>query len=106
MACESCPFAFTDQSEMVQNYGCLPTPYEIVEMKRESGHNWACHSNEKKICSGFNEFIEYSRKSPYSVDKYDDIDTSKGGLIPYEVWYNEGREAAMQKADDNLKENK
>lgn len=106
VACESCPFAFTDESEMVQNYGCLPTPHEIVEMKRECGHNWACHSNEKKLCAGFKEFIENRQKSPYFIEKYDDIDTSKGGLIPYEVWYHEGREAAMQKADENFKEGK
>lgn len=27
-----CPFAFNDESEKVQGYGCIPTPYEIIIM--------------------------------------------------------------------------
>ena len=99
MACECCPFAFTDASEEVQNYGCLPTPFEIIEMKRETGHNWSCHSNEKKICKGFVEHVKWSRENAF-VDKLDDIDTSKGNLISYETWYREGKEEAIREADN------
>lgn len=53
MACECCPFAFTDASGQVQNNECLLSPYDIIQMKWKSGHNWACHSNEKVICKGF-----------------------------------------------------
>lgn len=96
MTCTHCPFAFTDKSEEVQNYGCLPTPWDVIEMKRKSGHNWSCHSNDKKICSGFVEFVK-----EYPNNKYSDIDTSVGGLISYETWYHEGEEEAIRKANQS-----
>lgn len=102
MACECCPFAFTDASEEVQNYGCLPTPYDVIQMKRESGHNWACHSCEEDnlhICKGFIEHVKWMNENG-SVDKLTDIDTSTGGLISYDVWYREGKEAAVKKANN------
>ncbi|AZV43637.1 hypothetical protein BAOM_3028 [Peribacillus asahii] len=98
MACECCPFAFTDASEEVQNYGCLPTPYDIIQMKRKTGHNWACHSNEKKICKGFVDHVKWSQENAFA-DKLDDIDTSKGNLISYETWYYKGEEEAIKEAD-------
>ncbi len=98
MACKCCPFAFTDASEEVQNYGCLPTPYEIIQMKRKSGHNWACHSNEKRICQGFVEHVEWMQAHAW-VDNMRDIDTSKGNLISYETWYSKGEEEAIREAN-------
>lgn len=46
-----CPFAYTDLSEEIQNYGCLPTPQEIVNM---ASHKkiWACHTVPTKPCLG------------------------------------------------------
>jgi len=99
MACECCPFAFTDASEEVQNYGCLPTPFDIIQMKRKSGHNWSCHGNENRICQGFVEHVKFMNEHG-TVDKLMDIDTSKGNLISYETWYYKGEKEAIIEADN------
>lgn len=51
-----CPFAFTDESEWVQNAGCLPAPYQIVSMKIHHNRTWACHEEPTKPCIGGYDF--------------------------------------------------
>lgn len=88
--CNTCPFAHTDESEYVQNLGCLPEPHDIVKMKIESGHNWACHGDEDKICSGFVNHIK---------ENHPELDTTTGNLISYDTWCHHGPEVAMKEAD-------
>jgi len=93
MACEACPFAGTDQSEYVQGLGCLPSGYDIIQMKKRSGHNWSCHESkpgELKLCAGMAETV-HELEIP--------VDIKSGGLISYETWERLGEEAAIAEAD-------
>lgn len=38
-----------------QDIGCLPSKTEIIKLKDETENNWACHSNNKRICQGLAE---------------------------------------------------
>lgn len=89
--CVTCPFSCNEHAEQAQNYGCLPSPFQIIEMKRKSGHNWACHSNENVLCGGFAKFIK---------DECPDLDIHTGNLISYETWYHQGEEAAIEKGNN------
>ena len=54
----ACPLSFTEMSETVQNYGCLPTPYQIVSMKLHHNKTWACHNEPTKSCVGGLRFLK------------------------------------------------
>jgi hypothetical protein len=51
--CLGCPFNMNEISEQAQNWGCLPPPYEILNIKRNHGYNWECHEGTGKVCGGF-----------------------------------------------------
>tara|TARA_R110002153_G_scaffold181493_1_gene334785 strand:- start:3317 stop:3595 length:279 start_codon:yes stop_codon:yes gene_type:complete len=65
----SCPFSFTDESEKAQNYGCLPTPCNILHMRNEHGKTWACHSNPDKPCRGALKMLHKLGKDATIIDK-------------------------------------
>lgn len=54
----ACPFAFSEESEIVQNYGCLPTPMQIMQMRVQHGKTWACHGEPTKPCLGALRFMK------------------------------------------------
>lgn len=102
MACITCPFAYTDESEQIQNYGCLPTPHDIIQMKRESGHNWSCHANDQIVCQGLKEEVTQAQEKGWR-DDLSDIDMSVGEIISYEVWNSEGQHVAIAKAGQHVR---
>lgn len=61
-----CPFAYTESSEYAQNMGCLPTPYEIRNMRVNHGKSWACHKDPTKACTGAIKFLK-EKGLPYKV---------------------------------------
>lgn len=52
--CKGCPWDYGQPAtEMACNWGCLPTPYEAVEMSHRHGKAWACHDEPGKMCCGY-----------------------------------------------------
>lgn len=104
MACKGCPFGYSDDSDIAQSLGCLPDPYRLIEIKKEYGHNWSCHQNDSKVCSGMVEFIadRTSEDSFFSTPEtrapYEGIDMSTGKLMSYTDWEQEGEEYAIKNA--------
>ena len=81
--CTACPFSTSEEAEQTQNWGCLPSPFEILEMKRTADKNWPCHEDETRICAGF---VSRCRELG--------LDYKSGPLASYQRWYHEGAEAA------------
>lgn len=76
MCCEACPFACSELSEQAYNYACLPSPFEIMQIKDQTGKGWSCHENEDRICAGYVRECR-ERGIEYRGDE----------LTTYERWY-------------------
>ena len=77
--CKSCPFSGSYEAEEGINLGCLPSVYEIFQLKREQDVNWTCHYDEKKPCAGYVE-----------TAKDYNIDITTGTNVTYKEWYHGG----------------
>lgn len=62
----ACPFAWTEQSEICSNYGCLPSVLDVITMRVEHNKTWACHDDPSVPCVG--AIRELKRRGlPYKV---------------------------------------
>lgn len=64
--CTACPFNIGHRDcDEAYNLGCLPSPHEILELKRTTGNNWACHSDPTRICAGL---VKHSKSENLNLD--------------------------------------
>lgn len=86
--CSACPFNFfSEESMMVQNYGCLPEPYDILEMYKEDDVVWGCHEtsekdNNLKPCIGF---LKYAKRNGI------DVKPKGKTIVDYDQWNAKGK---------------
>mgnify|MGYP000875783840 FL=1 len=79
-----------DISENIQNLGCLPTPYELIDFKREEDWNWECHEGTGKICAGF-----------VAVCKDKNLDYKSGNLLDADYYLKTGNKRPKTTHSEN-----
>lgn len=85
--CEACPFNFfSEVSQQVSNYECLPEPLDIKEMYEKHDVVWGCHETSKKegnlkACVGFITWMK-SKGTPVKLKGKE--------IVDYVRWYDEG----------------
>lgn len=75
--CQGCPFndGLTEEACEGQNYGCLPTPQEMISIHERYGVSLSCHDRQHMACVGLAELV----------------DTSEDEVCAYSDWY-QGKE--------------
>lgn len=65
--CNGCPFndMITEEASKIQDYGCLPSQFDIKKWQKETGKNWACHSKPAQICAGL---LNHCQENKLTVD--------------------------------------
>lgn len=55
--CNGCPFldGITDEASQNQNYGCLPTSFDMLQHFDERGVSISCHRKGDLLCGGLLE---------------------------------------------------
>lgn len=82
--CEACPFNFfSEKSQEVSNYGCLPDPIDVKEIYEKLDGVWGCHETSTKDgnlkpCVGFITWMA-RMGTPVKI---------KGKtIVDYDIWY-------------------
>lgn len=60
--CNGCPCTYTNESEIISNYGCLPDAHMLIQMYLEGKGIWKCHS-KNRMCGGLLSVLK-SNKIP------------------------------------------
>jgi hypothetical protein len=55
--CDGCPCTYTEESEIISNYGCLPDWNNLVEYYLNNKGIWKCHSKDR-VCGGLIEILK------------------------------------------------
>jgi hypothetical protein len=64
--CTACPFNIGHpECDAAYNLGCLPTPHEVIELKKTTGNNWACHSKPDQVCAGM---VRWAKSQDLKLD--------------------------------------
>lgn len=84
--CRGCPFNYTDEADIIQNYGCLPDKKDIIQLK-ENNADWKCHSKEH-ICMGLVEVYTGDNWMAKSNRKFLDVE-KKEKFIPSKIMVDE-----------------
>lgn len=77
MPCNACPFndGWNEEATIAQNYGCLPTALDMIDLFQKTGLAMSCHNNDRRACSGLCNHIPESRRAT---------------VYPYSQWYQNG----------------
>ena len=71
--CEACPWNhYSEEAQRAQNYGCLPTPQEMLRLNEEEGQALSCHSNGSCVCKGLAAHLKEMGNRPAKLKTHKD----------------------------------